>query len=121
MRTKLIFFCSFGIISLISKFFCFQNDVTAVVEDFTASGASEISVRKSQQVEVIDLSPGQPNWCYVRTLPSETGEQFQGLVPTAILKPIPRLLGPGSRTSLEFEGQCKYILRSICKWMNLDD
>ena len=79
-----------------------------VVDDFTAAGASEISVRKGQQVEVLDLSPGQPNWCYIRTLASETGEQFQGLVPTATLKPIPRLLGPGSRTSLEFEGQCKY-------------
>ena len=79
-----------------------------MVDDFTAAGASEISVRKGQQVEVLDLSPGQPNWCYIRTLASETGEQFQGLVPTATLKPIPRLLGPGSRTSLEFEGQCKY-------------
>ena len=75
------------------------------MDDFIASGASEISVRKGQQVEVLDLSPGQPNWCYVRTLPSESGDQYQGLVPTATLKPIPKLLVPGSRISGEFEGQ----------------
>ena len=91
-----------------------QNDVTVVVDDFIASGASEISVRKGQQVEVLDLSPGQPNWCYVRTLPSESGDQYQGLVPTATLKQIPKLLVSGSRTSIEFEGQY-HIRLTLCQ------
>ncbi|KAH3753806.1 hypothetical protein DPMN_188456, partial [Dreissena polymorpha] len=80
-----------------------KNDVTIVVDDFAASNNSELTIHRGQQVEVIDLSPGQPNWCYVRTLQGEGLEQGQGLVPTASLKPIPRLLGPGSRSSLEFE------------------
>ncbi|XP_053386213.1 kalirin-like isoform X3 [Mercenaria mercenaria] len=80
-----------------------KSDVTIVVDDFAASNNSELTVHRGQQVEVIDLSPGQPNWCYVRTLQGDSVEQGQGLVPTATLKPIPRLLGPGSRSSLEFE------------------
>lgn len=85
--------------------FVFQSDVTIVVDDFNASNNSELSVHRGQHVEVIDLSPGQPNWCYVRTVQGDGNEQGQGLVPTATLKPIPRLLGPGSRSSLEFEGE----------------
>ncbi|KAL4217263.1 hypothetical protein ACF0H5_023714 [Mactra antiquata] len=80
-----------------------KSDVTIVVDDFAASNNSELTVHRGQHVEVIDLSPGQPNWCYVRTLQGDSLEQGQGLVPTATLKPIPRLLGPGSRSSLEFE------------------
>lgn len=87
----------------------FQSDITIVVDDFAASNNTELSVHRGQQVEVIDLSPGQPNWCYVRTLQSDSLEQGQGLVPTATLKPIPRLLGPGSRSSQEFEGKCIVI------------
>lgn len=75
-----------------------------VVDDFAASNNSELTVHRGQQVEVIDLSPGQPNWCYVRTVQGEGLEQGQGLVPTSTLKPIPRLLGAGSRTSQDFDG-----------------
>ena len=96
-----------------------QSDFTIVVDDFAATNNSEVSVRKGQQVEVIELSPGQPNWCFVKTLQNEGVETFQGLVPTATLKPIPRLLGPGSRSSLEFEGN--FFLFIVNHFIDTDD
>ncbi|KAL3855027.1 hypothetical protein ACJMK2_014257 [Sinanodonta woodiana] len=83
-----------------------KSDVTIVVEDFSATKTNELTVHRGQHVEVLDASPGQPNWCLIRTIPTEGGEIreiHQGLVPTATLKPIPKILGPGSRASLEFE------------------
>ncbi|KAK3594846.1 hypothetical protein CHS0354_005769 [Potamilus streckersoni] len=83
-----------------------KSDVTIVVEDFSATKTNELTVHRGQHVEVLDASPGQPNWCLIRTIPAEGGEireSHQGLVPTATLKPIPKILGPGSRASLEFE------------------
>lgn len=85
--------------------FLFQPDVTVVIENYSAANNSEITVLKGQQVEVIDPTPGEPNWCMVRAINCEDGEPCQGLVPIASLKPIPMLRVPGSRNSMDIDGK----------------
>lgn len=85
--------------------FSFQPDVTVVIENYSAANNSEITVLKGQQVEVIDPTPGEPNWCMVRAINCEDGEPCQGLVPIASLKPIPMLRGPGNRNSMDIDGR----------------
>ncbi|KAK6165753.1 hypothetical protein SNE40_022615 [Patella caerulea] len=81
-----------------------NNDVTVVVDDFSACSNSELSVSRGQQVEVIDATPGQLDWCLVRVTDNDgSGEPGQGLVPIAILKPIPILKGTGCRTSMDLD------------------
>ncbi|ESO86296.1 hypothetical protein LOTGIDRAFT_220800 [Lottia gigantea] len=85
------------------------SDVTSVLEDFAACANSELTVHKGQPVEVIDPTPGQLDWCLVRTIEQDGCESHQGLVPIAILKPIPILKGPGCRTSMDLDGDFKPI------------
>ncbi|CAG2201069.1 Triple functional domain protein,Kalirin [Mytilus edulis] len=80
-----------------------KPDVTVVIENYSAANNSEITVLKGQQVEVIDPTPGEPNWCMVRAINCEDGEPCQGLVPIASLKPIPMLRGPGNRNSMDID------------------
>ena len=80
-------------------------DVTVVIEDVTASTASELRVTKGQQVEVVDAAPGHSEVCLIRTVPSDGSEPQQGLVPMSALKPIPILRVPGSRNSIELDGR----------------
>ena len=80
-----------------------KPDVTVVIENYSAANNSEITVLKGQQVEVIDPTPGEPNWCMVRAINCEDGEPCQGLVPIASLKPIPMLRVPGSRNSMDID------------------
>ncbi|GFO00014.1 kalirin-like isoform x8 [Plakobranchus ocellatus] len=62
---------------------------TQVVEDHAAASSKEVSVQRGQQVEVIDPSPpGFPDWCLVRTLPPDGADSAQGLVPSAVLRPV---------------------------------
>ena len=88
-----------------SLLFLFQPDVTVVIENYSAANNSEITVLKGQQLEVIDPTPGEPNWCMVRAINCEDGEPCQGLVPIASLKPIPMLRVPGSRNSMDIDGK----------------
>ncbi|XP_076464280.1 kalirin-like [Babylonia areolata] len=78
------------------------SEVTMAVEDFTASTAGELSVRQGQQLELVEASPPlgpthtPGEWCLVRTLPLEASEPVQqGLVPVAVLKPVPLMRGGG--------------------------
>ncbi|CAE1271113.1 Kalirin,Rho guanine nucleotide exchange factor 25,Triple functional domain protein,Death-associated protein kinase 1,Death-associated protein kinase 3 [Acanthosepion pharaonis] len=84
-----------------------SSDVTVVIEDYSATSTSELSIQKGQQVELVDVCPaGQPEWCLVRTLPNEVGESSQGLVPMSTLKPVPILKvasSAGTRTSADLD------------------
>lgn len=83
-----------------------SSDVTVVIDDYSATSTSELSVQKGQQVELVDVCPaGQPEWCLVRTLPNEVGESSQGLVPMSTLKPVPIKVGSaaGTRTSADLD------------------
>ncbi|XP_070187687.1 triple functional domain protein-like isoform X2 [Littorina saxatilis] len=85
------------------------TDVTLVVEDYVASGVGELSIRQGQQVEVVDPAPpvgptqSAADWCLVRTMPPDGADPSQGLVPLAVLKPIPALRAPGARNSMEID------------------
>ncbi|XP_048253877.1 triple functional domain protein-like isoform X2 [Haliotis rufescens] len=79
------------------------GDVTVVIEDFSASTSNEVTLAKGQSVEVIDAAPGHSDWCLVRTVPNDSGETTQGLVPMSALKPIAILRAPGSRNSLDLD------------------
>ncbi|KAI8761242.1 triple functional domain protein isoform X2, partial [Biomphalaria glabrata] len=79
------------------------QEVTIVLEDYTASSPKEVSVQHGQQVEIIDASPGQLDWCLVRTLPPDGADSAQGLVPMSILKPVSFLQTPGARNSIDLD------------------
>ncbi|XP_012941789.1 triple functional domain protein isoform X2 [Aplysia californica] len=78
-------------------------ELTVVMEDYAASSPKEVSVQRGQQVEVIDASPGQLDWCLVRTLPPDGADSAQGLVPVSVLKPLAFLQTPGARNSIDLD------------------
>ncbi|KAG8272561.1 hypothetical protein J6590_039270 [Homalodisca vitripennis] len=67
--------------------------MTWVIADHVAGGAAELSVTKGQQVEVVEVRPGDPGgeWCLVRmpTSGSAVDSPPEGLVPLAVLKQPP--------------------------------
>ncbi|CAG5119594.1 unnamed protein product, partial [Candidula unifasciata] len=79
------------------------QDVTVVMEDYAASSPREVSVLRGQQVEIIDASPGQVDWCLVRTFPADGADCSQGLVPMSVLKPMSYLQTPGGRNSIDLD------------------
>nr|KAG5714839.1 hypothetical protein BaRGS_000327 [Batillaria attramentaria] len=87
------------------------GDITVVIEDYTASGVGELSVKQGQQVEVVEAAPpvgptqAPGDWVVIRTMPPDGADPSQGLVPMAVLKPIPILKGPGARNSMDLEGK----------------
>lgn len=84
------------------------QDTTVVIEDYTATSPREVSVLRGQQVEIIDASPGQVDWCLVRTLPPDGADSSQGLVPMSVLRPMSYLQTPGARNSMDLDGSYKY-------------
>ncbi|BFZ15658.1 hypothetical protein BsWGS_18696 [Bradybaena similaris] len=79
------------------------QDVTVVMEDYTASSPREVTVLRGQHVEIIDASPGQVDWCLVRTFPADGADSSQGLVPMSVLKPMSYLQTPGARNSIDLD------------------
>ncbi|XP_049540930.1 triple functional domain protein [Anopheles darlingi] len=65
-------------------------EMTWVIADHMAApGSSELSVTKGQQVEIVDMScSGAPEYCLVR-LSINASDSSEGLVPVAVLKPLP--------------------------------
>ena len=86
--------------------FFFQNaDICLVIEDYTASNDSELSVSRGQQVELLDVGPsGNNDWCLVRTSPLD-GRQFEGAIPASLIKPLSNLRISSSRQSIENESK----------------
>ena len=86
------------------------SDVTVVLDDFSASGVGELSVKQGQQIEVVDPAPpvgptqAAVDWCLIRTMPPDGADPAQGLVPVNVLKTIP-LLKPGARNSMDLDGE----------------
>lgn len=80
------------------------------MEDFIASSPKEVSVMRGQHVEIIDASPGQLDWCLVRTLPPDGADSSQGLVPMSVLKPISFLQTPGARNSIDLDGKSVFFI-----------
>ncbi|XP_054274180.1 triple functional domain protein-like isoform X3 [Macrosteles quadrilineatus] len=66
-------------------------EMTWVIADHVAAGSAELSVSKGQQVEVVEVRPGDPEWCLVRmpTSGSAVDSPPEGLVPLAVLKQPP--------------------------------
>lgn len=68
-------------------------EMTWVIADHVAAGAAELSVTKGQQVEVVEVKPGDPGgeWCLVRmpTSGCAVDSPPEGLVPLAVLKQPP--------------------------------
>uniref|UniRef100_A0A8C2Q345 non-specific serine/threonine protein kinase n=1 Tax=Cyprinus carpio TaxID=7962 RepID=A0A8C2Q345_CYPCA len=58
-------------------------ELTVVLQDFVASGASELSVQTGQTVELLERPSDRPGWCLVRTT-DKTPPQ-EGLVPSSTL------------------------------------
>ncbi|RXN07157.1 kalirin-like isoform X1 [Labeo rohita] len=58
-------------------------ELTVVLQDFTASGASELSIQTGQTVELLERPSDRPGWCLVRTT-DKTPPQ-EGLVPSSAL------------------------------------
>lgn len=79
------------------------------MEDYSATTPNEVSVTRGMQVEIIDASPGQVDWCLVRTLPPDGADSSQGLVPMSVLKPLN--LMAGARNSIDLDGE--FLLHSI--------
>ncbi|XP_059472379.1 kalirin isoform X2 [Neocloeon triangulifer] len=77
------------------------QEMTWVVADHEApTGSAEITVRKGQQVEVLEVPAGQ-ELCLVRLHPSSASEHpVEGMVPLSVLKPPPQGLR-GQRTHEE--------------------
>jgi hypothetical protein len=65
--------------------------MTWVVADHEApAGSAEITVRKGQQVEVLEVPSGQ-DMCLVRLHAASAAEPpVEGMVPLAVLKPTPQ-------------------------------
>jgi hypothetical protein len=83
--------------------------MTWVVADHEApAGSTEITVRKGQQVEVLEVPTGQ-DMCLVRLHPSNASEHpVEGMVPLSVLKPPPQ----GLRGQRTHEGKSYWILCS---------
>lgn len=89
-------------INILLSFVLQGPEMTWVVADHEATaGSSEITVRKGQQVEVLEVPSTQsPDLCLVRLSTSAgpsggsatagPSEQLEGLVPLAVLKPPPQ-------------------------------
>ncbi|KAF4519125.1 hypothetical protein B566_EDAN007398 [Ephemera danica] len=84
-------------------------EMTWVIADHeAAAGSPEITVRKGQQVEVLEVPAAHnPDLCLVR-LPSSGGSGDQtaqeGLVPMIVLKPPPQGLR-GRRSNPDHDGE----------------
>ncbi|XP_044733840.1 triple functional domain protein isoform X3 [Chrysoperla carnea] len=84
-------------------------EMTWVISDHVASpGTQELSVRKGQQVEVVEISTSRPDYCVVRmpTQGPDLGAVPEGLVPISVLKPQPAPRASPSRrqqTNLSIE------------------
>ena len=76
--------------------------MTWVIADHEATaGSPELTVRKGQQVEVLEVpAANAPDLCLVRLPSSTSGEHLEGLVPLAVLKPPPQGLR-GRRTAIQ--------------------
>ncbi|XP_055685708.1 kalirin isoform X2 [Lutzomyia longipalpis] len=80
-------------------------EMTWVISDYTATaGSGELSVTKGQQVEVLELSTTQPDFCLVRLNGSGKNPQ-EGLVPLSILKPPPTLSKTSPRRNVDGDQQ----------------
>ncbi|XP_060118776.1 kalirin isoform X2 [Heteronotia binoei] len=58
-------------------------DLTVVLQDFTASHSSELSIQVGQTVELLERPSERPGWCLVRT--TERSPPQEGLVPSSAL------------------------------------
>ncbi|XP_059417381.1 kalirin isoform X2 [Carassius carassius] len=58
-------------------------ELTVVLQDFVASGASELSVQSGQTVELLERTSERPGWCLVRT--TDKSPPQEGLVPSSAL------------------------------------
>ncbi|XP_043085474.1 kalirin isoform X3 [Puntigrus tetrazona] len=58
-------------------------ELTVVLQDFAASGASELSVQTGQTVELLERPSDRPGWCLVRT--TDKSPPQEGLVPSSAL------------------------------------
>uniref|UniRef100_A0A672S9B4 non-specific serine/threonine protein kinase n=1 Tax=Sinocyclocheilus grahami TaxID=75366 RepID=A0A672S9B4_SINGR len=56
-------------------------ELTVVLQDFVASGASELSVQTGQTVELLERPSDRPGWCLVRT--TDKSPPQEGLVPSS--------------------------------------
>jgi hypothetical protein len=73
------------------RLFLQGQEMTWVVADHEApAGSAEITVRKGQQVEVLEVPSGQ-DMCLVRLHAASAAEPpVEGMVPLAVLKPTPQ-------------------------------
>lgn len=86
--------------------------MTWVINDHVAAaGSQELTVRKGQQVEVVEISATRPDYCMVRmpTQGPDLGAVPEGLVPISVLKPQPQpRVSPSRRqpnlANIEHEG-----------------
>ncbi|XP_048341705.1 kalirin isoform X5 [Sphaerodactylus townsendi] len=58
-------------------------ELTVVLQDFTASHSSELSIQVGQTVELLERPSERPGWCLVRT--TERSPPLEGLVPSSAL------------------------------------
>lgn len=58
-------------------------ELTVVLQDFTASSSSELSIQTGQTVELLERPSDRPGWCLVRT--TEKTPPQEGLVPSSAL------------------------------------
>ncbi|XP_039349933.1 kalirin isoform X9 [Mauremys reevesii] len=58
-------------------------ELTVVLQDFTASHSSELSIQVGQTVELLERPSERPGWCLVRT--TERSPPQEGLVPSSTL------------------------------------
>ncbi|XP_030643161.1 kalirin isoform X2 [Chanos chanos] len=58
-------------------------ELTVVLQDFTASCSSELSLQAGQTVELLERPSDRPGWCLVRT--TERSPPQEGLVPSSTL------------------------------------
>ena len=100
--------------------------MTVVLEDYTACGVGELSIKQGQQVEVVEAAPpvgptqAAGDWCLVRTMPPDGADPAQGLLPVSILKPIPILRGPpGTRNSMDVDGEVMCVCVCVCVCVTL--
>lgn len=108
--------------------------MTWVIADYSATpGTSELSVSKGQQVEVLDAinCAGAPEYCLVRlsgtpatssssAMHSDASDMHEGLVPVAVLKPIPTSKrGKGHAEEKDSDGQGIVFCCVICDCCDL--
>ncbi|KAJ8282297.1 hypothetical protein COCON_G00048160 [Conger conger] len=58
-------------------------ELTVVLQDFSASCSSELSIQTGQTVELLERPSDRPGWCLVRT--TDRTPQLEGLVPSSAL------------------------------------